>query len=193
MSVHISGNMNKPFKCIYTERKQMRFGLENRFCTNFQAKSAFLWSEGQTAIYIGTFLRDVAFLSAARCECSFTVRLHWASVSTTAALLTSRFTAAAKPFLRWMTWRNGSSPRRWRSVDTDGLFTLPDIDSVTNSDSDSKPDGRIVLHRNCSQCTDSDSNPDPQSLLYPFLGWISVPESRSESVSGNINKPWCAM
>ena len=38
-----------------------------------------------------------------------------------------------------------------------GLFTLSDADS----DSDSKPDGYIVLYRNCSHCTDSESDSDP--------------------------------
>ena len=35
-----------------------------------------------------------------------------------------------------------------------GSFTLPDMDSVTDSDSDLKPDGYSVLYRN--HCTDSD-------------------------------------
>ena len=45
---------------------------------------------------------------------------------------------------------------------TYGLFTLPDMDSDTDSNSDSKLDGYIVLCRNCSQRDDSnlDSNPD---------------------------------
>ena len=39
------------------------------------------------------------------------------------------------------------------------LFTLPNMDS----DFDSKPDGYIMLYRNCSHCTDPDSDfyPDP--------------------------------
>ena len=41
-----------------------------------------------------------------------------------------------------------------------GLFTLLDTDSIADSDSDSKPDGYIVLSRNYSNYTDSDSNLD---------------------------------
>ena len=69
-----------------------------------------------------------------------------------------------------------------------GLFTLPDMASDTDLESDSTPDGYIVLYRNCSHCTDSDSDSDsdphqdPQLLLYPFLGRISVPGSGSGSV-----------
>ena len=40
-----------------------------------------------------------------------------------------------------------------------GLSTLPEKDSGTNADSDSKPDGYIVLCRTCSHCTDLDSDP----------------------------------
>ena len=40
-----------------------------------------------------------------------------------------------------------------------GSFTLPQTDSVMDSDSDSKPNGYIVLRRTCSHCTDSDSDP----------------------------------
>ena len=39
-----------------------------------------------------------------------------------------------------------------------GLF--PDTDSGTNSDLDSKPDDYIVLYRNCSHLTYSDSDSD---------------------------------
>ena len=70
-----------------------------------------------------------------------------------------------------------------------GLF--PDTDSATDSDSDSKPDGYIVLYRNCFHCMHSDSdcnmNLYHQSLLQPFLGKISG--SGSHSVSGHGNKP----
>ena len=67
-----------------------------------------------------------------------------------------------------------------------GLFTL--------AETDSKPDGYIVLYWNFSHCTgaqDSHSNPspDPKSLLYPLLWWTSVRRSGSESVSGNVNTP----
>ena len=70
---------------------------------------------------------------------------------------------------------------------------LPDMDSDTNSNSDSKLDGYIVLYRNCSQREDSnlDSNSDwdARSLLHPFCGWISITRLGSECVSGNVNKP----
>ena len=69
------------------------------------------------------------------------------------------------------------------------LFLLPDTVSVTVSDSVSKPDGYIVLYRNCSYCLDSDSNsdldPDP---WYLFFELISIPGSGFESVSRNLNK-----
>ena len=77
--------------------------------------------------------------------------------------------------------------------DGNGLFTLSDMDAGTDWDSDSNLDGYIVLCRICSHYTGSDSNhyldSDPQSLLYPFLGWISIHGLGSESVSGNVNKP----
>ena len=67
------------------------------------------------------------------------------------------------------------------------------MDSGTDSDSDSKPDGYIVPYRTCSHCIDLDSDAnldsDPHSLLYPFLGRISKPRLGSEAVSGNVNKP----
>ena len=44
-----------------------------------------------------------------------------------------------------------------------GSFTLLEMDSGTDSDSDSKSDGYIALCRTCSHCTDLDS--DPYSLL----------------------------
>ena len=44
-----------------------------------------------------------------------------------------------------------------------GLFTLTETDSGTDSDLDSKPSGYIVLCRTCSHCTDSDL--DPYSLF----------------------------
>ena len=40
-----------------------------------------------------------------------------------------------------------------------------------------------------TQTLDSNLDQDPQSLLHPFLGWISVPGSGLESVSSNVNKP----
>ena len=39
-----------------------------------------------------------------------------------------------------------------------GSFALTDTDSGTDSDSDSKPNGYIVLCRTCSGCIDSDSD-----------------------------------
>ena len=45
-----------------------------------------------------------------------------------------------------------------------GLFTLPDTDSETDSDLDSK------LCRNCYHCTDSDSDSDPQIIAVPIFG-----------------------
>ena len=57
---------------------------------------------------------------------------------------------------------------------SNGWLTLPDTDSVTESDLDSKPDGYIILCRKCSHYTDSDPyiDFDPQSRLYPFLAWL---------------------
>ena len=73
-----------------------------------------------------------------------------------------------------------------------GLFTLPDMDSCNNSNSDSKPDGYIVLYRTCSlaqsQIWIHIWTRISQSPLYRFLGQISIPGLGSESVSSNINK-----
>ena len=79
----------------------------------------------------------------------------------------------------------------WEQYLCNGLFTLPETDLDTDSDSNSKPCGYIVLYRNCSHCMEFDCDPksDPQLLPFPFLGQISVPESESESVFGNVNKP----
>ena len=67
------------------------------------------------------------------------------------------------------------------------------MNSGTNSDSDSKPDGYIVLCRTSSHCMDSDPNSwqdlDSQLQLYPFWGWISIPGLVSRFGSGNVNKP----
>ena len=60
-----------------------------------------------------------------------------------------------------------------------GSFTLME----TDSDSDSKPDGYIVLCRTFSHCT------DPDHYSYFCLGQESKFESVSESVSGNVNEP----
>ena len=81
----------------------------------------------------------------------------------------------------------------WKFSALDGLFTLTDTNSGTDSDSTSKPSGYIVLCRTGSHYRDSDSNPysdsDPQSLQYSFLGWIAVPGLGCGTVSGNVNKP----
>ena len=75
-----------------------------------------------------------------------------------------------------------------------GLFTLPpqvlplpDTDSDTNSDSNSKPNGYIVLYRNCSHCMDSHLDSNSQLLLCPF--WDGHPYPDWESVTSNVNKP----
>ena len=52
----------------------------------------------------------------------------------------------------------------FKTFQLNGLFTLLETDSGTNSDSDSKPDCYIVLYRNCSNCTDLDL--DPNSLFF---------------------------
>ena len=68
-----------------------------------------------------------------------------------------------------------------------GLFTLLDTDSAL------KHDGYMVLYRNCSHCTDSDSDPyldrDPRPLMNLIFGWISTPGSESKSIYDNVNKP----
>ena len=53
-----------------------------------------------------------------------------------------------------------------------GLFTLPDWDSGTDSDSDKFQTQR--LHYTMQNMFTLDL--DPQSLLYPYLGRISVPD-----------------
>ena len=63
------------------------------------------------------------------------------------------------------------------SITFHGLFTLPDTDSETDRNTDSKPND-----------SDPDSDLDSCSLLYPFLGWIFIPGSVSESVSHHVNK-----
>ena len=44
---------------------------------------------------------------------------------------------------------------------SNGLIALMETDLGTDSDSDSKPDGYIILYRDCSNCMDS----DPYSLF----------------------------
>ena len=64
-------------------------------------------------------------------------------------------------------------------------FTLTEINSVTDSDSDSKPNGYIVLCKMCSHCTDLDS--DPYSLFLFRTGirvWV-----RTRVRFGNVNEP----
>ena len=66
-----------------------------------------------------------------------------------------------------------------------GLFTLTETDSGTESDSDSKPDGYIVLCRTCTHCTDLNLDPTP----YFCIEQESESESVPESISGNVNEP----
>ena len=55
------------------------------------------------------------------------------------------------------------------------LFTLTETDSGTDSDSDSKPNGYIVLCRTCSDCTDSDSLLSPFTMtLTANLGHVAI-------------------
>ena len=44
------------------------------------------------------------------------------------------------------------------SITCYGLFTLPDTDLDTDSETDSKRSGYIVLYRNCFHCTDLDTD-----------------------------------
>ena len=60
-------------------------------------------------------------------------------------------------------------------IESNGSFTLNETDSGTDPDSDSKPDGYIVLCRTCSHCTDSDM--DPYSLFLYRTGipvWVCI-------------------
>ena len=50
-----------------------------------------------------------------------------------------------------------------KCICTNDSFTLSETGSGMGSDSDSKPNGYIVLYRTCSHCTDLD--PDPYSLF----------------------------
>ena len=83
---------------------------------------------------------------------------------------------------------------------SDSLFTLPD----SHSDSDSKPDGYIVLCRNIHIGSDPDPDPCTESFLnhycthfrdrYQSRGQMSIPIPYisirgSESGSDNMNKP----
>ena len=68
-----------------------------------------------------------------------------------------------------------------------GSFTLTWTNLGTDSDSDSKPDGYIVLCRIYSQCTDSDL--DPNLSRTGFLEFES--ESVPQSLSANVNEPLC--
>ena len=77
---------------------------------------------------------------------------------------------------------------------TNGLFTLLDADSGTDSDSDPKSYGHIVLHRPCLYSMDFNSEPNPdlasQLLLYSLLEWIYTYLNWDPSLlSGNVNKP----
>ena len=81
----------------------------------------------------------------------------------------------------------------------DGLFTLPDTDSDTNSDSDCKHNGYIVLCRTCSHCTDSDydSDPDPDPVIVnvPVFGtdiciWIGIRVLAGHGVGCGLQTQW---
>ena len=67
------------------------------------------------------------------------------------------------------------------------LFTLPDSDTDSNSDSDYKPNGYVTLcgmiHSYCTE-SDSDSSPNYQTIV---MG--SESDSVLESGSVNVNKP----
>ena len=86
------------------------------------------------------------------------------------------------------TLRSFSRNVLFRRDDVNRLYTLPDKNSDNNTDSDSIPDGYILMYRKCPHCTDSDSNCISLITTIPFLGWISVPGSGSKSVSNNVNK-----
>ena len=58
--------------------------------------------------------------------------------------------------LRLTTMTNRRKTGSLGYVHFNGSFTLPQTDSGTDSDLDSKPDGYIVLYRTCSHCTESD-------------------------------------
>ena len=98
-------------------------------------------------------------------------------------------------FLRFCTRKRSKTygTACWFHIIINGLFTLPDTDSGTDSDSDSKPDGYMVRCKICSHCTDSNSDSyldsDPQLLLYQILGRISEPGLGCISMSGSVNKP----
>ena len=51
--------------------------------------------------------------------------------------------------------------------------------------------GYSAEHVHVTQTLISDSvvDSETQSLLFSFLGWVSVSELGSESASGNVNKP----
>ena len=64
-------------------------------------------------------------------------------------------------------------------------FSLTETNSGADSDSDSKPNGYIVLCRICSHCTDLDLG--PYSLFLQRQDFES--ESVPESISDNVNEP----
>ena len=66
-----------------------------------------------------------------------------------------------------------------------GSFKLPEMDSGTDSDSDSKPDGYIVLCRTFHIAQTRTWIPIP----YFCTGQESESESVPQSVYGNINEP----
>ena len=66
-----------------------------------------------------------------------------------------------------------------------GSFTLTDRDSGTESDSDSKPDGYIVLCRTFHIAQTRTRIPTP----YFSIGQESESEPVAESISGHVNEP----
>ena len=137
-----------------------------------------------------TSQQELIFLS---CHCQFTFPLHHGNPQQVNKHQRAAFIWSVMA-VNWIKFRGMKMLRRSKSLYLNGFFSpcygsfvLPDTDSSTNSDSDSKPDSYIVVCRTCSHCMDSESGPYLDS--YPILGWISIPGLGSESVSCNVNKP----
>ena len=81
-----------------------------------------------------------------------------------------------------MNWLHYVSFISFKNTSLNGLRTLPDTDSGTDSDSDSKPDGYIVLCKTCSHAQTRTRIPTPYYCV----------EQESESIpkSGNVFKPF---